>query len=334
MAPLRIGIIGAGGMGGRHAKGVKDAPGRLKLVAACDVAEEKLREFGRNWDVAALSKDWREVVASKDVDAVCVLLPHDLHEEVCVAAARAGKHILVEKPIARTLEEADRIIQAAQTAGVTLMVAHNQRYYPSNRTIRRLLDEGAVGQLFCARIDHHQSFFPPPERAWWRSRAAVGGGCVIGSGIHRLDLLRWYLGEVSEVFAFQIDDPRRLEAEVACVATLRFAGGAIGEFFCNWGSTRSPATTHEGMSLFGREGCLYFDGAIHLSSLPGSAHGRDLSVVPEDPPGESMWEHFADCVEKRLTPLTSGPDGRKTLELVLAIYRSAETGKPVRLPLA
>jgi len=334
MAAIRVGIIGTGGMGGRHAKGVQDAKDRFQLVAACDVAEAKLQEFGQKWGVARLLADWRQLVASKDVDAVCVLLPHDLHEEVCTAAARAGKHILVEKPIARTLEESDAIIRAAQQAGVVLMVAHNQRYYPANRKIRRLLDDGVLGELFCARIDHHQSFSPPADRAWWRSREAVGGGCVIGSGIHRLDLLRWYLGEAQEVFAFQTDDPRRLEAEVACVATLRFCSGAIAEFFCNWGSLRPPATTHEGMSLFGREGCLYFDGAIRVSSLGRKDFGPDLTVVPHDERCESMWEHFADCVEKKLTPLTSGPDGRKSLELVLAIYRSAETGKPVRLPLA
>jgi predicted dehydrogenase len=319
-------------MGGRHAKGVQDAPQRLQLVAACDIDRRKLEQFGQKFGVTKLATDWHEVVACPDVEAVFVLLPHHLHEAVCVEAAGAGKHVLVEKPIARTLEEADRIIRAAEGAGVVLMVAHNQRFYPANRKIRQLLDQGVIGELFCGRIDHHQDF-SVSQRSWWRSREAVGGGCVIGSGIHRLDLLRWYLGEAEEVFAFQTDDPRRLEAEVACVATLRFHSGAIAEFFCNWGSPRPPATTHEGMSLFGREGCLYFDGAIRVSNPSRKDLGPDLVVVPFDEHYESMWEHFADCVDKKITPLTSGPDGRKSLELVLAIYRSAETHRPVRLPL-
>jgi predicted dehydrogenase len=333
MAPTRVGIIGTGGMGERHAKGVQQVPSRLRLVAACDIDKQRLHQFGQKFGISELAADWHEVVASREVEAVFVLLPHNLHEEVCVAAARAGKHVLVEKPIARTLEEADRIIRAAEGAGVVLMVAHNQRFYPANRKIRQLLDQGVIGELFCGRIDHHQNF-SVSQRSWWRSRDAVGGGCVIGSGIHRLDLLRWYLGEAREVFAFQVDDPRRLEAEVACAATLRFQNGAIAEFFCNWGALRPPATTHEGMSLFGREGCLYFDGAIRVCAPARKDLGGDLVTVPFDEHCESMWEHFADCVNNKLTPLTSGVEGRKSLELVVAIYRSAETGRPVRLPLA
>lgn len=333
MAKIRAAIIGTGGMGGRHAEGLRAAPDRFDLVAACDSNPAKLGAFSDKFRPPKRTADWREVVRDPKVDAVLVLLPHDLHEPVCVAAARAGKHILLEKPIARTLAEADRIIAAAEAASVTLMIGHNQRFDPVHRKIRDILQAGTIGEVFAARIDHHQNFFPPPDRAWWRSREAVGGGCVIGSGIHRLDLLRWYLGEAEEVFAYHASDPRRLEAEVASLATIRFRGGAIAELFCNWGAAAGPAVAGESLSLFGRQGCLYFDGAIRVCGPVPAGQSKPLEVVAAEGPYESMWVHFADCVESGRPPLTSGPEGRASLELVVAISRAAEEGRPVRLPL-
>lgn len=334
MPGIRVGIIGTGGMGGRHAAGALATQGSLTLAAACDNQPAHLDTFCAKYPVPLRSGEWRRIVESDQLDAVFVLLPHDLHEEVCVAAAEAGKHILVEKPIARTAAEARAVIAAADAAGVTLMVAHNQRFFPAHRTIRRLLDEAALGELFCGRIDHHQDFAPAADRAWWRSRQAVGGGCVMGSGIHRLDLLRWYFGEAEQVFAYHVGDPRRLEAEVASVAAIRFRGGAAAEFFCNWGVTRGPAVAGESISLFGRDGCLYYDGEIRVSAPRRPDIGRGLTVVPPGEGHESMWAHFARCVETGAVPLTSGPEGLKSLQLVQAICRSAETGLPVDLPAA
>jgi len=332
--PIRVGIIGTGGMGPRHAKGVQAVGADIQLAAACDLDPARLAKFGQDFGVLRLSREWRELTAAPDLDAVIVLLPHNLHEAVCVDAARRGKHILVEKPIARTLGEADRMIDAARRAGVVLMAAHNQRFYPVNQKIHQLLDEDVLGELFSARIDHHQNFAPAKDRAWWRSAEAAGGGCVIGSGIHRLDLLRWYLGEAREVFAFQAGDPARLEAEVVSVAVIRFAGGAVAEFYCNWGAPHPPATVHEGLSLFGRSGCLYYDGAIRVCSPHLEGAAKSLVVVEPEAKTQSMWEHFAKCIRAGAAPLTSGDDARRSLELVLAIYRSAETGQSVRLPLA
>lgn len=333
MAKIRAAIIGTGGMGRRHAEGLRAAPDRFDLVAACDTSPARLGAFCDKFTPPKRTADWHQVVRDPKVDAVLVLLPHDLHETVCVESARAGKDILLEKPIARTLAEADRIIAAAEDAGVTLMIAHNQRFDPLHRKVRDILDSGRLGEIFAARIDHHQNFFPSPDRAWWRSREAVGGGCVIGSGIHRLDLLRWYLGEAEEVFAYHASDPRRLEAEVASVATIRFRGGAIAEFFCNWGAPAGPAVAGESLSLFGRQGCLYFDGAIRVSGPVDAGQSAPLAVVPAEGPCETMWVHFAECVESGRPPLTSGPQGRASLELALAIVRAAEEGRPVRLPL-
>ena len=158
------------------------------------------------------------------------------------------------------------------------------------------------------------------------------------TGIHQLDLLSWYLGPPAEVFAYSATDPARLEAEVVCAAVFRFPGGAIAEFFCNWGAFRSPPVRirqNEGLSVFGKRATLYV--MDHETLL--LAHPTDDPRVPrlEEIPVEDrgdwvvMWEHFIECLRTGATPLTNGPESKKAVELVAAIYRSLESGAPVPL---
>jgi predicted dehydrogenase len=330
---VRVGIIGTGGISQMHGRGLAAASDRLDLIAACDTDPTALSRFSREFGVANCYSNYRELLDSPDADAVIVLLPHDLHETVCVEALNRGKHVLVDKPIARTLGEADTIIAAAEKSGTTLMVGFNQRFQAVNRQIRRLLEAGAIGDVFAARIDHHQDF-DRPRGHWWRSKDAVGGGCVIGSGIHRLDLLRWFLGEATEVFAYAVGDPDRLEAEVGCVATLKFGEGTIAEFFCNWGVYQDPRRAYDGerLFLFGKKGHLFLDAEGRPAMVGGQDQAKAdelITQVRAEVAGESMWEHFADCIENRTRPLTNGAEGRRSLALVDAIYRSVEKGRPV-----
>jgi predicted dehydrogenase len=322
MAQLAIGILGTGGIGYAHAYGMLSRHDLFRIVAASDAHAETLARFGDRYGVAGRVADYRRVIDDPAIDAVVVLLPHHLHEEACVAAFAAGKHVLVEKPIARTLGEADRIIAEARRAGRCLMVAHNQRYDARHRRIRRLIDERALGEVFMARADHYQDF--QPANAWWRSRELVGGGCVIGSGIHRLDLLRWFLGEPEEITAQLAFDAARLEGESACVASIRFTGGAIAEFVCNWAVRRSWG---EDLGVYGRDGSVTVTGGGEGELILPPDHQRR---VLEGEPGESMWEHFHRCVTTGAEPLTSGPDGRATLALVHDVVRAGETRAVVR----
>lgn len=322
---LNIGIIGTGSIANMHAEGMIREADVFKIKSACDIDAKRLKDFGRRFGITELYSDYRKIIDDPEIDAVIVLLPHNYHEPVCIEAMNAGKHVLVEKPIARTLQEADNIIKTAETTGVTLMVAHNQRFFPAHRYIRELLEQGVLGKLFCARVDHYQNFIPP-QGSWWRSREAVGGGCVIGSGIHRLDLLRWYLGKIEEVFAYQVEDKERLEAEVACVAVIKFCSGAIGEFLCNWGVHRSPYG--ESLSLFGKDGSIYLTDMNSLYVVDSKMHMTRVDVVDTY---DSMWAHFAKCITSGCTPITNGLEARRSLELALAINCSANTGKPIKL---
>jgi len=332
MQNLAIGFIGTGGIGAQHAQGMRALPQHFRLVAASDSNLQALARFADACGISRRHADYRQVLADAEVEAVVILLPHHLHEQVATEALAAGKHVLLEKPIARTLAEADRIIQAARCARRTLMIGHNQRFDSRHAQVARSLASGALGRVLTARIDHQQHF-NPPAGSWWRSREQVGGGCVIGSGIHRLDLLRWWFGEVDEVAAQLQFDATRLEGEVACSAVLRFGSGVQAEFLCHWGIHRP---TH-GESLF----ITGVDGTITISCAePGrqslAPHHEQLPFPDGLASGqESLWRHFHRCVTTGATPLTSGEDGRASLALVLDVVRSGTLRIPVRCaPLA
>jgi predicted dehydrogenase len=326
--PLSIGFIGAGGIAPMHVNGVLLEKHLFDITAVSDVDMANANALADKYHIPDRHTDYHDLLSDGSIDAVIVLVPHDQHEEVCIAAARKGKHVLVEKPIARTTGEADRIIAAAREAGVVLMVGHNQRYVPVHRKIKDLLTQGVIGRMYAARAEHWQDF-DRPRGNWWRSKEAVGGGCLIGSGIHRLDLLRWYVGEPQEVSAYASYDERRLEGEVAAAVAIRFRNGAVGDFYCDWGVHR-PWPFGESLSITGTEGGIVWKDGEYLISDRANPRSEKKPIVVPAGEYESMWAHFAECVRTGKQPLTSGEEGRASLALVTAAYRSIETGKPVR----
>ena len=325
---IRVGFIGAGGIAHMHARDLCAQPQTFCLTAVADTRADTAAAFAARYGAQNVYADYRQLLARTDIDAVLVAVPHDLHEEVCTAALAAGKHVLVEKPIARTVEEADRIAAAAAAAGRVLLVGHNERYIPAYRKIRQIVESGVLGRIFAAKTDHFQNF-DPPAGSWWRDAEAVGGGCVIGSGIHRLDLLLWYLGDAQEVFAHEGYVPRRLSAEALCNASIRFADGAVGSFFCNWGTYAYPY--YESMDIYGEEGTIRYDGqdpARFLMTL--RQKGGDLFTV-EAEPCPTQWQHFAACILDGEPPLVGIREARRALSLVSAIDASARQHVPVIL---
>lgn len=328
MKPLTIGFVGAGGIAPFHANGVIQEEHLFHFKAVSDVDMANANALADKYHVPDRHADYHDLLDDDGIDAVIVLVPHNLHEEVCIAAARKGKHVLVEKPIARTTSEVDRIIAAAREAGVVLMVGHNQRYVPVHRKIKDLLVQGVLGRIHAARAEHWGDF-DPPRGSWWRSKEAVGGGCLIGSGIHRLDLLRWYVGEPREVSAYASYDASRLEGEVAAAVAIRFGNGAVGSFYGDWG-VYEPWPFGETLSITGTEGGIVWKDGAYLMSDRAHPRGEKKPIIVAAGEYESMWAHFAECVRTGRRPLTSGEEGRASLALVTAAYGSIESGKPVR----
>jgi predicted dehydrogenase len=326
MKPIQIGLIGCGGISRAHARGYQNLTELFQVTAACDTVETNAAERGRQLGAKRIYTDYEKMLEEADIDAVDLCLPHDLHAAVSIAALEAGKHVIVEKPIAISLAEADSMIAAAEKAGLILMVALNQRYDPVNSRIKQIIDEGTLGRILCIRIDHNQNV-RLPEGHWIRSRNRLGGGVLIGSGIHRVDLLRWFGGEVAQVANFQAQQPERMEGEVAAVLSVLFKSGCIGEFSAMWAVRKAP--WYEGVWVYGTEGSVYRINGLFWDSPDGYV----TLDVPEADSFTEELRHFGQCILSDRKPLTSGQEARRSLEVVMAAYRSADSGKIIQLPL-
>lgn len=326
MKPIKIGLIGCGGISHAHARGYQNLTDLFQVTATCDVVESNAEERGQQLGAERIYTNYEKMLKEADIEAVDICLPHDLHAEVSIASSEAGKHVIVEKPIAITLAEADSMISAAKKAGAILMVALNERYDPPHERIKQMIEEGKLGQLICIRIDHNQNV-RLPEGHWIRSKERLGGGVLIGSGIHRVDLLRWFGGEVALVANFQARQPERMEGEVADVMSVLFESGCIGEVTVIWAVRKAP--WYEGVWVYGTEGSVYRINGLFWDSPEGYVK---LDVPEADSFTEEL-RHFAQCILSGDTPLTSGEEARRSLEVVLAAYRSAETSDIIQLPL-
>lgn len=318
---INLGIIGLGGVAKWLHIPQANASGKFFIKAAADIYPDN--GTAKRLGIPEYYTDYRQLLQDPQIDAVLVASPHDCHEEHCIAAFDAGMHVLIEKPISRNLQEAQRIISAAEKAGTVGMIGFCERFDPVHMYIKDLLEEKQLGKLLSARIDHYQNFNPAPG-SWWRDEEKVGGGSVIGSGVHRLDLLRWYFGEPVSVYARAVGMPGRLEAEACAHAVIQFDSGVIANFSINWASYNY--LYYEGLSISGEDGLVVTGPANKL----GLAHIDNGALKDFTPPAcPSMYDHFAHCIETGTQPLTSLEEGYKTLQLVRAIYESVSTGLPV-----
>lgn len=334
---INVGVIGCG-FGRIHINTLSKGVGSLCLKSVCDADMNRLEGIRTNPDVQGkdilFTTDYKQIFNDPEIDVVSLALPHHLHERFAVEAAEAGKHIMIDKPIARTLEEADRIIDACEKAGVQLVVAFNFRYSPFYRKLRDILNSGAVGKVLLGVTRHYQRFYYPGGSNW-RKSASVGGGAVMGSGVHNLDMLRFCMGEPEEVFAYGVGDAKRLDAEAAATIVFKYADGAIVNFLCNWCKSSGhkvadPATVFGEWEFFCENGELrrHLDGKFRLARL--DQEPEEVEFGSENA-FEVLWRHFEHCLRTGELALTNGRDARKSLALVLKVYESINTGKPVKI---
>lgn len=328
--PLRVGLIGCGGISRAHVRAIQSLGQEMvRIVATCDVEEALAQERAREAGAQAVLTDWREVLKREDIDAVDICLPHDLHAEVAIAAAQVGKHILVEKPIATTLEDGWAMVRAARETGVVLMTAFVERFEAENWRTKQLLDEGWLGTPILAQVDHLQNVVVPPGH-WVRSRQRLGGGAIASAGCHRLDLLRWFIGEVEWVSAETYYAPERMEGEVAGVVNLQFTSGAIATMSINWLSPHRAF--YRKLWLEGTEGAVHNWNGLHVFSRkkPEWSEGFvNLHLEPVDPFAAEI-NHFVECVREGKEPLTSGEDSLRSQAVAIAANVSEQTGCRVR----
>lgn len=332
--PVRVGLVGTG-IGRLHAAGIAKMPELAQLAAVCSL-HDNAQLVGQAYGAGYVTGSYEDLLKDPDIDVIDLCVPHNQHLPLALAAAQAGKHLLIEKPLARDLNEADQIIAAAREAGVCLMTGHNQRYYAHHAKAKELLDAGAIGKpyMLVASVHVHGHI-----EGFRRFLEDAGGGTLIDSGVHRFDLIRWLMGDVETLYAqtgrfMQM----QMEGEDCAVVSLRFRSGAIGSFSCSW-SAKGPRP-EETLQIFGPLGAILTEDhtqSLRLASEKPPAGLEDVRefVFPVDQ-AESIRRAIAAfmvSLQRGEEPPVTGEDGRAALELTMASYESQRTGQAVKLPL-
>jgi predicted dehydrogenase len=339
---ITFGLIGCGRVAPRHAQSMAQLH-EVRLAAVADIRVERGQRFADDYHAAAYT-NYHDLLSRPDIDAVSICVPSGLHAQVAVDALQAGKHVLVEKPIALSLADADRMIRVAQERGLHLGVVLQNRLNSPMQQVRCAIDEGRLGRLYlgnaCVRWYRPQAYYEDD----WHGTKAMDGGALMNQSIHHIDALQWFMGPVQSVQAYSATLAHRMEAEDVGVAVLRFADGALGTVE---GSTLTwPQNLEGSVALFGERGSVEVGGTalnrITLWKVEGQLEqeAEILTSQRVDPPSVYGYSHrevlrdFAQAVLEDRPPGTPGEEARKSLELVLAIYQAAQTGREVKLPLA
>jgi predicted dehydrogenase len=341
---LRIGILGCGKIARLHAQGYKAATDLAQVVVCQDEYNlEWAQTFASEFNADATSS-WQEVIERRDVDAISLCLPPHQHAPIALAAAAAGKHVLVEKPMALNLAECKQIVAAAQAAGTVLMVGQNQRFQPEHVKIKELLDRQAIGRIVALRFDCNQfvkHMYPPDS--WIFHKAMSGGGMIAQTAVHKIDLMRHFFGEIDEVSCFTgysgLNPNYQPGGNEDIVAFLmNFASGIVGEAFYLFAAHKVPIPTSTGeLTIFyGEEGIIHNVMGWHIYStkIPeysGGVTRLDIHQYPYVDSVAAEVRHFLECIGNGAAPLTSGRDNLGTMAVVEALYQAAETKTVVQV---
>lgn len=339
LPPVRFGLIGCGRIAPRHGQSFQQVAA-AKLVAAADIIASRAQHFAHEFGVEAYT-DYRELLDRSDIDAISVCVPSGLHAQVAIDAMQAGKDVLVEKPIAITLEDADRMIEVSKKSGRRLGVVLQNRYNHPMQALRQAIDAGKLGRLYlgnaCVRWYRPQSYYEDGWHGTW----AMDGGALMNQSIHHIDALQWLMGPVQSVNAYSATLAHKMEAEDVGVAIVRFANGALATIE---GSTLTwPQNLEGSVSVFGEHGSVKIGGTalnhIELWKVAGELEQEAELLTSQrvDPPTVYGYSHrevvrdFAHALQTGVEPGTTGPEARKSLAVVLAIYESARLGHEVSL---
>lgn len=357
MAKLRTAIIGTGKVGHFHARALVNLE-NSEFVAVAGRILEQVAEFAREYGVKGYL-DVAEMVREEKIDVVSICTPHPVHRNVAMAAIENGAHVLVEKPLASNLTDADAILNAAEAAGVTVGTVCQRRFYRPCMRIREAIDSGKIGKPVIGNVHmlgwRDQAYYE--SDAWRGTWDGEGGGVLVNQAPHQLDLLLWYMGEAEEVYGqWRNFNHPYIEVEDTAVATVKFKSGGIATILVS--NSQNPA-------LFGKVQIHGDNGAtVGVQTDGGAMFIAGMSTITEAPyndywtvAGEeelqpeyrkadeeeffsvdSMYHYhqlqiadFLDAVSEGRTPMVDGEAGRATVQLIEAIYESTRTGLPVKL---
>ncbi len=341
---VRLGMIGAGNIGRIHLDACRECTG-LDVAAVCDVDRRRAQQAADEYAVPHVFTDYRKLLAADVVDAVSVCTPNNTHLPVTLAAIKAGKDVLCEKPIALNAREAKRMVEAARKARRILMVAQSSRYTPAARFLKKLADDGTLGTVYYGKaLWLRRSGIP---KGWFQDAKQSAGGPLIDLGVHAVDLMWWLMGRPEPVSAFGVTfdhlgrtgqgmgdwgvgwNPSKFSVEDMVGGLIRFEDGRALSLDISWAAHTADQYW---LRIFGTKGGAQF--------LPETAYyhtdgGTKLDVVPQlgrENQYAAENEHFADCVRRRKEPISPGSQAVVVMRMLDGVAKAARTGKMAPIP--
>lgn len=338
---LRFGLVGCGRISKKHSEllGQNQIKG-ARLSAVCDIKADRAKNLGEKYDVPYFT-DMHEMMKSIELDAVCVLTPSGDHAKHVIELAEYKKHIIVEKPMALTLKDADEMIKACDKNRIRLFVVKQNRFNIPVVQLRKAIEQNKFGKMVLGTIRvrwcRDQSYY---DQDSWRGTWAKDGGVLTNQASHHIDLLTWMMGDVESVFAKSGTYLVKTETEDTGVVLLKFTSGALGIIEAT--SATRPKDLEGSLSILGENGSVEIGGfavnkMIHWNfkdDLSSDAFKSENSVLPPNVYGfghKPYFDHVVDCITNNSPLLVDGLEGRKSLEIITAIYESIETGKEIYL---
>ncbi|MEF3309660.1 Gfo/Idh/MocA family oxidoreductase [Paenibacillus sp. GYB004] len=328
---VKFAVVGCGGISFSHFIGIERAP-EAELAAICDTNESRAAEYGSKYGVKAYT-DYGKLLADPDVEAVCLCTPSGMHAEQTIEAAEAGKHVVVEKPMAISLSDADRMIEACEVMGVKLATIFPRRMSPASQFVKKLLDEGKLGRLsLCSgyvKFYRDQAYY---DSAGWRGTWAMdGGGAMMNQGIHTIDLLQWLAGPVETLHGYARNVLRDIEVEDTAVVSMQFKNGALGSIEATTTAFKQP--DHR-IVIHGDKGTIELTGdeITALDVIGETVHipaFEPFSVVPD---GHAVQiRDMALAIREDRPPVVTGHDGKRSLGIILGSYESQRSHREIIL---
>lgn len=344
-----FGIIGCGVIGPWHARAIANSE-KARLVAACDIIPEKAQKFCKEYgENPTPYLEYQALINDPTVDIVSICTPSGLHSEMAIAAAKAGKHILCEKPIDIQLDKIDRMIEAADKNRVKLGSIFQRRTYDSSKKVKHAMENNLLGKMVLgdAYLKYYRSQAYYNSADWRGTWELDGGGALMNQGIHGIDLLQWFMGDVDTVYARCEAVVRNIEVEDTAIAMIKYKNGANGILEGTTSVNPGEATRIE---LNGKLGTIIFteseitrwavttgeDEHAEDSEIQKSEAQAGAVADPRDIGISGHIRHVTDiiqAIENDTQPMVDGESARKAVELILAIYESAKCKKEIQLPL-
>ena len=338
---FKVALVGCGRISKNHFDALRRIDG-LTISAVCDIVPERADAAGAQEGVPGFTS-YEEMLQRAECDIVTVCTPSGLHAAQGALAARAGKHVITEKPMAITLGQADELVKACDDAGVFLFVVKQNRLNPPIQLLRRAVDKGRFGRIFLAnttvRWQRPQDYY---DAAPWRGTWEFDGGAIMNQASHYVDLIQWLVGPVESVMAKTATQARRIEAEDSGVALLKFRSGALGVIEVN--VLTYPRNLEGSITILGEKGSVKIGGTAvnrveHWLFADYDDDDKLVDSANTNPPNiygfghEGYYRNVLAVLRGEAQPQTDGRAGRKSLELILGIYESAKIGREVPIPL-